>query len=528
VTATATRSTSSSTPSTKKRSQGWKVIRWIEEFCVHTNGEWIGKPFHVLDWQKRLILALFEVGDDDLRIYRWALIGLPKKNGKTELAAALGLYFLIGDGEPSPLVVCAAASEEQADLVYNAAKTMCEMSEPLSQITECYDKEILVPSIPGAKLLRVAAAAGTNDGKNIHAVICDELHEWVPPKGDKVWNVLTNGTGARRQPMVLQVTTAGYDIDGTVCGQQYTKCKAIQNGQIDDGRYFFYWVEAPEGSDYRDPEVWKAANPSFGVLVHADFFRDQLGKKTESVFRRYFLNQWVMTEEIWIQYGVWDACESDLDLDAALPIYVGIDIAKNIDSSALVVAQKQEERFVVRATVWSNPYPLGHSLHDGWRMNNNLVMERCRALRDEFPRAACEIDHVIMPGPMFAYDPYRFREEAEVLTGEGLAMVEFPQHDSRMIPASQAFFEAIMKGRIAHNGDPILKDHVQHVAAEQKPRGWRMSRPTGARHPNDAAIAAAIAVYQAQTTTPPAPKPSVYERRGLLVISAGDDEDEGE
>lgn len=510
--------TPSSPPSgPKRKTQGWKVIKWIEAYCVHTQGRWIGQPFRLLGWQKRLILELFEAGDDGLRRYRWALVGVPKKNGKTELGAALALYFLIGDEEPSPLVVCAAASEEQADLVFGAAKTMCTMSDQLAQITECYDKEILVPSIPGAKLQRVAAAAGTNDGKNIHAVICDELHEWGPPKGDKVWNVLTNGTGARLQPMVLQITTAGYDLDGTVCGQQYTKCQAIRRGEIDDPRYYFYWVEAPESSDYRDPEVWRAANPSYGVLVHEEFFRDQLTKKTESVFRRYFLDQWVASEEIWIPYGIWDEGESDLDFDPALPLYVGIDIAKNIDSSALVACQRQGERYVLRATIWSNPYPTDHSLHDTWRMNNNWVMDICRELYDRFRTPACAIDDETKPGPCIAFDPWRFRGEAETLSGEGLAMVEFPQSDVRMIPASQAFFEAIMRRQIAHNGDETFKTHIQNVTAEQKQRGWRMSKPVGAKRKIDAAIAAAIAVYCAQTMEAPPRRRSAYEDHELVV-----------
>ena len=210
-----------STPSSSRtKTRGFHVIAWIETHCVFTTGEWIGKPFVLLPWQKRLILELFELRPDGLRLKRWAYIQVAKKNGKSEMAAALALYFLIGDGEPSPLVIIAAASDEQADLVYGAARRMCELSPTLSQITECFDKEILVPSIPGAKLQRVAAVAGTNDGKNIHAVICDELHEWQGPKGEAVWNVLTNGTGARRQPMVIQTTTAGFDLE-TICGRQY-------------------------------------------------------------------------------------------------------------------------------------------------------------------------------------------------------------------------------------------------------------------------------------------------------------------
>jgi phage terminase large subunit-like protein len=516
------RGRSAGAPPPRRRTTGPRVVAWIEKYCVHTNGAWIGKPFRLLPWQKRLLYELFEQGADGLRRYRWALIGVPKKNGKTELAAALGLYFLLADGEPAPLVVCAAASEDQADLVFDAAKTMCSLSPYLAAVTERFQREILVPSMPGAKLRRVAAAAGTNDGQNIHAVICDELHEWAGDRGENVWNVLTNATGARTQPMVLQITTAGYDREGTICGKQYAYGCKVQGGELNDPRFYFHWVAAPPESDYRDPAVWRAANPSYGVLVQEAFFRDQLSKKTESVFRRYFLNQWVASEEIWIPSGSWDACRSDLQLDPALPVSVGIDIARNVDSSALVVAQRQGnpgcERIVLRATIWANPYPVGHVLHESWRMNNQLVMARCRELREAFPVAACTIDDAVIPGPLFAYDPWRFRPEAEVLTGEGLAMVEFPQSDVRMVPASQAFFEAIMKGVIAHDGDPVLKRQVEQVTADQKPRGWRMSKPAGSTRKIDAAVAGAIACYCALTTTPPGPARSVYEDRGIVFL----------
>lgn len=516
---TTTLAATPSTPSTKKRSQGGRVIRFIEAHCVHPDGMWVGQPIRLEDWQRRLIYELFEVGDDDLRRHRWALVGIPKKNGKTTLAACLALYFLLADGEPSPLVVCAAASDEQADLAFGAAKTMVKLSPTLSQLCTAFDKEIQVKDQPGARLRRVAAVAGTNDGQNIHAVICDELHEWVGARGENVWNVLTNGTGARRQPMVLQITTAGYDLE-TVCGRQYEYGKRVKTGEVDDPRYYFHWIEAPEGTDHRDPEVWRAANPNFGVTVQAPFFADQLTKKTESVFRRYFLNQWVAAADLWLPYGAWDACRSPLELDPALPLFVGVDVALRNDSTAVVVAQRQQldlgERTVVRARVWENPYPETHSLHDSWELNIFEVEAHLKSLHAAFPAPAAEIDGRVMPGPEFSYDPAYFHRSAAALEGEGLAMVEYPQHDSRMIPAAQTLYQLVVEGKLAHDGDPVLKRHVENAIADQKPRGWRLTKPKGSRRKIDAAIACAIAVYRAQTAM--APSPSVYEERGITAI----------
>lgn len=517
---TAEASQTLSTPSGKRSSQGHRVIKFIERHCVHPDGEWIGKPIHLEPWQRRLLLGLFEAEEDGKRKHRWALVGIPKKNGKTTLAACLALYFLLADGEPSPLVVCAAASDEQADLAFGAAKTMVKLSPTLSQLCTAFDKEIIVKDQPGARLRRVSAVAGTNDGLNIHAAILDELHEWQGPKGEAVWNVLTNGTGARRQPMVLQITTAGYDLE-TVCGRQYQYGKRVQSGEVDDRRYFFHWNEAPEGCDHRDESVWQAANPNYGVTVHGDFFRDQMSKKTESVFRRYFLNQWVAGAELWLPFGAWDACRSDLPLDPALPTFVGVDVALRNDSTAVILAQRQQlemgERTVVRAKVWENPYQEGHHLYESWELNIFEVENYLREIREQYPTPSTEIDGDILPGPEFNYDPAYFHRSAAVLAGDGLAMVEYPQHDSRMIAASQNLYQLVVEGKLAHDGDPTLKRHVENAVADQKPRGWRLTKPKGSRKKIDAAIACAIAAFRAQSEAPQ-PKRSVYEDRGILIF----------
>lgn len=493
-----------------RRTRGFHVIRWIETHCVFTNGEWIGKPFRLQTWQKLLILALFELDPaTGLRLYRWALIGVPKKNGKTELAAALALYFLIGDGEPAPLIVCAAASDDQADLVYSAARTMCELSPTLRLVTEVFDSEIQVPSIPGAKLKRVAAASGTNDGQNIHVVICDELHEWVGTKGENVWTVLTNGTGARRQPLVLQITTAGYDLT-TVLGRQYEWARTGA-----DPAYFFHWSQAPDDCDHRDPAMWAKANPSFGVTIQAAFLEDQLTKKPESVFRRYFLNQWVATEDSWLPTGAWRNCRSDLELERGRPTWVGIDYAPRRDSTAVVTGQRVGRDIVVRARVWSNPFRPGTPEHDGWTTNMDEIANYLRELREQYPVRTSHDDPEHRGGPMFVYDPHQFRDKAKELALEGLLMVEFPQTNPRLVPASALLHEQIMQRRIAHDGDPVLARHVGNVVKLDTDRGWRMGKPKGSPKHIDAAMALCFLVDHAHEPELP---PSVYSRRGIASV----------
>lgn len=587
--------TSSRQAPPKKRTQGPRVVRFIEENCVHPDGEWIGQKLVLHPWWKQRIFELFELrpqvcticgeassfeprGDQaqdgyrcrvctgvldalppDERRFTEALIGTPKKNAKSTVLAGLGLYFLLADNDPAALVISAACSEQQGkNLLYGSAKTMCQKSEPLKQLTEAFESEILVPSLERARMQNVTSAVGSNDGANIKALLADELHEWTGQKGRNLWTVLSGGTGARFNAMSLAITTAGHDQD-SLCYEKYEYGQRVQSGQIDDDSFYFHWVSAPEDCDHRDPKMWAIANPLLDVSVRSSYIADRAKRTPESDVRRYHLNQWVAGADIWIPYGAWDDCRSALHVDTSKPLYVGIDIAKNIDSSALAtcqahdmrplvcpacenigaefepVGQKAEDgyrcslcqmvlndpppaiRFVLGGVIWENPYADNDGLHDSWRMNNNLVMDACRDLFGRFPAPSCQIEDEIKPGPMFGFDPWRFRPEAETLTGEGLAMVEFPQSDTRMIPASQDFFEAIMKTEAAHDGNPDFKRHVQNVTADAKPRGWRMSKPHGSKRKIDWAIAAAIALHLAKVTAVPVAQHSIYESRGVLV-----------
>jgi phage terminase large subunit-like protein len=520
-------------PDGKWATKGREVIAWIEQVCVYPDGPKRGEFVKLLVWQKLFILALFCVDDEGFRIYRWALLGIPKKNGKTTLAAWLGLYFLIGDDEPTPLVICAAASDDQADLVFEAATNTVKLSPFLTELCETYSREILCPS-NGGKFKRVSAAAGTNDGKNISVVIIDEFHEWVGPKGRAVWTVLTNGIGNRLNPLVLQITTAGILDEDSLWYQHYQLGqRLVEDPEIDPG-YLFWWYEAEETADYRDPAVWEEVNPSWGETLPRPeaFFRDQLTKKTESEFKRYYLNRAVYSEEIWLADGTWDACINATELDADLPLYVGMDGALKRDSFAVVAYQPQpltvedekqlrfetgvsEEtrltRDVVRSWLWENPYPRAHPLHDTWKLDLDKPFNVVRELRDEFRVAAMmDEDEWPIPGPAFGYDPYLLEYAAQQLEGDGLNMVEVPQTDARMCAASELLYQKIMTKQLEHLDDPALKRHIHGAVPKEKERGWRLARPRGSRRTIDGAIGLAIATLLAHQAQPDEDEPGIY------------------
>lgn len=480
---------------------GHYVIDFIETHTVLTDSHFAGKRFELMDWQKRALLELYAVrliNGEWLRVHRWGLIGIPKKNGKTELAAALGLYHLVGDEEVSPRVVCAAASDDQAGLLYTAATRMCEWSPTLSNFTERLERVINFNGgdAPG-ELKRVAAVAGTNDGKNLSAVLIDELHEWVAPKSRAVFTVLTQGGGARKQPINIMITTAGSDQD-SLCYEQYEHGRAVRDGVIQDDSFYFVWFEAPDDWDYRDPKTWEAANPSWGLILKQEFYEDIITKRRESEFCRYFLNRWMEADEIWEAAVLWDACVGRPQFSPDLPTYVGIDIGRKHDAAAVVTTQWNGEKLNVTQRFWQNPYNPSDPRHGSWSLNTVEVENYLREIYETYPApSTTDEDGYREPGPCFLYDPHFFVRSAEMLQDEGLNMREVPQTDARMVPASQNLFELIKTQAVCHDGDPVMRRHIRSVVAKEKERGWRISRPSGGRKQVDGAVALAMAAHAA-------------------------------
>lgn len=483
---------------------GHFVITFIETHCVLTDAEYAEQPFVLMPWQKRLLLEAYMVHWDEglgrwLRDHRWIFLGIPKKNGKTELTAALGTYHAIDDDEPSARVICAAASDEQANLLFQAASRICEWSPTLSRFTTVQDKgiEFETGTAATSELRRVAAAAGTNDGKNVAATLIDEFHEWVQPKHRSVFVVLTQGGGARKQPINIIITTAGSDQDSD-CYELYEHGQLVMAGEVEDPTLYFCWFEAPAEADYRDPETWKAANPSWGLILRQDFYEDIITKRSESEFCRYFLNRWMESEDIWEAAQYWDDLDECNEFDPLLPCYVGIDVGRRHDTCAVITTQWTGTKLRVRTKFWINPYKRADPRHNRWSLTIAEVEDYLRSLYAEFPEpAVIDEDGYREPGPAYLYDPHFFVRSAELLQGDGLNMVEFPQTDTKMVPASQNIFELIKTGQVEHDHSRRMKSHIRSVVPKMKERGWRIAKGDGSAKAIDGAVALAMAAYAA-------------------------------
>lgn len=484
------------------RTMGHLVNEFFECQLVHTKGRWRGKPFQLLPHQKRRNLRLFEVVPDPVvgwrRRYRWALIMEPKKNGKTEWAAGIACYALFADDEESPEIACGANSDDQAKLVFGAAKTMVELSAgslagqagetTLADLAIPYQREIVLRDNPDAKITRVSSTVGSNDGKNLSMVVLDELHEAKGERGEGMWNVLTNATGAREQPLVVQISTAGWDLD-TVCGRQYEHGKAIQAGETTDDTFYFECWEAPEGADYRSPETWKAANPAYGVTVQAEFYEDQIIRKSKPQFERYYLNRWTAGENPWIAAEMWDACKGTVKFLPDMPTWAAIDASTKNDSTGIIIFQQQDDNFVVEHRVWERPIdPRTSKPKEDWAIPFAEVENTLDAIwRERRPT-------------IIGYDPAFVTWLAQSLRMSGVPMVEVPQSNQRMGRGTKALYDLVATGRLVHDGNLTLRRHMGNAVTEAIGKnaggGERISKGE-ARRRIDLAVALVMCAYLA-------------------------------
>lgn len=501
-------------PRAERLTDGDLVAEFIESHCRITKGPRRGELVDLMQWELDLLDALFEIDSaTGRRKYRRALVGMPRKNGKSLVAAGVMLYLLTSDGELGAECYSCAGDKDQAKIVFGEARQYVEMDPDLSRRLQVY-RDVIFDAQTGSTYKALSADAFTKEGLNPSAVAFDELH--VQPNRE-LWDVMTQGSGTREQPLVIATTTAGFDKD-SICYELYQHGRRVQAGEVVDGSFFFRWWEPSDPkADHRDRRVWIECNPSLGAHLRVTDMEDAL-QAPEPVFRRYRLNQWVEWNTSWLPPDAWPKClDPALELDPSLPLNVAIDLAQYHDSAAVVVAQLVGDRIVTRSRIWENPYEPGTEEFLQYQVPTADLRNYLRELAERFPTAGAIDEHGrAIPGPEFAFDPWGMAESADILGTEKLNMLKFPQTEARMVPASSDFYAAIMDGRVAHDGDELLARHIRGAVAKPTDRGWRLARPRGKRVAMDGAVAAAIAVHRALQPKPKA-KRSAYEDRGLTT-----------
>ena len=460
-------------PSTKGRD----VVKFIEKFCVHGEGDFYGKPFILAEWQKKILFELYEQKEDGSRKFREALIGMPKGNGKSALISAIGLFELMGAGVTSPLVAMGASSKEQAGIVFDYMRSMCENSPVLSRVTECFENEIQLKGSAG-RAYRVSADFKTAEGGRNSTFIADEIHEWNNERLERLFYVMANNTAKRQDGLVLSITTAGYDKN-TLAGRMYQRGKRIQSGEVDDDKeFYFHWIEAEPTDDPNDPEVWKKVNPA----IQSGWWQlDNLARRHKSLpineFTRYHLNTWTRTkEDSWLPDGVWhEQGTENMEFDKDLPMFLGVDMALKHDTVAVAQVQERDGFYYTTARIW-----LASDKGIYYSEVEQHIIDLCTQFN---------VQEV-------AYDPAFFERSAQELVDRGIEMVEFPQTGKRMIPACGNAYDLIVGRKIKHPNYETFTDQVLSASQRQTDNGWRLSKGKSKRK-IDACIAMVMALDRA-------------------------------
>jgi phage terminase large subunit-like protein len=448
-----------------KRGDGEHAGDWIEAFCRITKDSIAGATGEQLalrGWQRQILNHLLARRPDGRFRHRQGLVGLARKNGKSSLSAGLALYGLLSDYPGGPQgreVYSCAGDRDQARIVFGTAKRMIELEPELAGVTRLYRDAIEVPET-GSVYRVLSAEAYTKEGLNPTLVVFDEVH--VQPSRE-LWDVMALAAGARPEPLMVGITTAGvrYDTQGrdSLCYQLYEYGRQVASGEVEDASFCFAWWEPKVAeADHLDPATWLEANPGFGDLVSEEDFRATAQRTPESEFRTKRCNQFVTTAEAWLPHGSWEACAALKGIPDGSSVCLGFDGSFNNDATAVVVAEVAEKPHLDVVELWEAPA----QLEQEWRVP---VIEV-----EDVIRAACKRWQVLE----IACDPYRWTRSYQILEAEGLPVAEFPQSPARMTPATQHFYEAVINKQLTHSGDARLARHVGNAVLKSDSRGMRI------------------------------------------------------
>ena len=551
------------------------VVEFFKKFLRHSKGRWAGQAFDLFPWQEQeIIYPLFGwMREDGSRRYRKAGVWIPKKNGKSTMCSAIGLYMLVGDGEPGAEVYTVGVDRDQAGIVHREAINMVDSSPALAKALKVNRATHNIHYAKTMSWYRALTADGdSNQGKNAHCIIKDELHAW---RDRDNYSSLKWAFAARSQPLDFTISTAGDDLN-SIGREQYDYAKAILenlNTDIDADEFLPFIREADEkADDLDDPETWKRANPSMPEVIKLDSFAAEWSEAKKSAsaraqFMRYRFNIWATATNPAIKLDDWQACRKSYTEHDLLgqPCVAALDMAAVADMSALVllfpdgdeatgdaaqpeadggesvqagpnpvvdvqIVQAMQMRMKLRslcwfwmpqATVWDIRNP-NAQLYQGWSKSGLLYeTDGNEVAHEEILLAMVKIFkrfdvRALVYDPMFATGMAQHIE-----THHAIPRIEFPQTATQYAAPTVAFERAIIGHRFGHNGHPIMGWHAGNLAFHtNRMTGWkRPVKPEDGNHRKIDSMAAGIMGF-AGLLNPAILQPvrSVYETRGIQCV----------
>tara|TARA_R100001594_G_scaffold25922_5_gene50588 strand:- start:1396 stop:2934 length:1539 start_codon:yes stop_codon:yes gene_type:complete len=502
-----------------------KAVGFIETFITHTKGELSGKPFLLEDWQKKIVSDLFgwKNKKTDLRKYRTAYIQIGRKNGKSTLASALALYMLFADDERGSEIYSAAGDRQQAGIVHEIAKGMIVGNPELSNRAKVYRNSIINES-KGNYYQAISSDSKTKHGFNANCIIFDELH--TQPNRD-LWDTLTTSVGSRRQPLTIAITTAGYDRN-SICYEIYKYAQQVESQAVKDETFYPCIFEAEMDDDITDEEVWKKANPNYGVSLKKNYMEIESQRAVDvpsyqNTFKRLMLNIWTDSLAVWIPNNEWMECYQEFDYSTleGKECWAGLDLASTRDISALVLlfniddkyvvlphlfipeenAKKRSERDGVDYVTWKNQ---GHIIAtEGDVADYNFIKEKINELSKKYRLQS------------IAYDRWNASQLVIDLQNDGANMSPFGQGFVSMSAPTKELEKLIIGKQIIHNDNPCMNWMLSNVAIQEDAAGNIKCSKSKSKEKIDGIIAMIMALGEIMTQEN---TDSVYDQRGLLIL----------
>lgn len=498
----------------------YEVFDFTHRYCKHYQGDWAGQPIDLSDWQCFIHANVFGWMrlEDGTRRFRIVYEEVARKNGKTTKASSVGTYMAAGDYEPGAKVYCAATKRDQAREVYDSIVMMAKQDAVLSRAMVPLRNSIRCQTrnSPNSRIELLAADYNSMDGFNVHAALVDEIHAH---RDSGVWDVLESGRGARRQPIMWGITTAGKDQNG-FCYELRGYAIKVLEGSVKDDAFFGIIYTLDEDDDWTDEKVWIKSNPNLGISVSLEDMRDQCRKAKEMPTARIEfltkrLNQWVYGASTWMnmerwnqaqnkgfhELACWDSEQQSL-LDG-LACHGGVDLASVEDLTAFALDFKRSDGkhwFIARAYLPQAAFDerlkkggMLRSLYTQFRDSGHLVITPGEVCDYGFIKrdilAACERFDV----KEIAFDRFNSSQLVTDLLEEGVPMVAMGQGTGSVSAPMKEMLRLVLSGQVVHN-NPCLTFAVSNVVAPQNAAGDIKFDKSKVSEKIDPAVAAIMAL----------------------------------
>lgn len=471
---------------------GARVVTFIENFCKHHKGEWAGAPLILEEWQRLIITIIFGWVRPDadrpgqwVRRFRTAYIEVARKNGKSLLVSGLGLYLLVADQEPGAEVYSFATKEDQARLLWKEAGKTVAKSERLAKHVKVLANAITFDAA-GAVFTPLGSDSETQDGLNPSAGLADELHAH---KTGGMWDVIQSGMGARREPLMIAITTAGVYRPESIGWEKHDYAQKVLDGVIPDDA-FFAFIAAPDVGDDPFSEIaQQKANPNYGVSVKPGWLRERAEEakvlpRALNEYLRKHLNIWSQQEKRWISIDKWNACDPAPEPRAereralrGLSCVGGLDLSAKLDLTAAVFEFETERGYELLTRFWlpedraKEEQQFGRSHYMEWAEAGWLKLTPGNVIDYAFIREEILELSKLYNITQLAHDPWGASKLVTELTEEGVQCVECGQGFKSLSEASKEFEASIVAGRLKHGGDPVLRWCANNVVVATDPAG---------------------------------------------------------